>query len=225
MRTVLLDDEAFQRTFVSPMRDVTANAEPLVDVWPYISAIPTADLGPVAYRIGEVDYVYRSGDDRFDHILVAAMVQHLYLVIVVARDTQTILGHHLLDLDEKYGLGAAIDSPLSRQAGAICAAQGVAPEPPVQPKLGIAVATLHLDPLNGLRVTPEGETCGWYVWGGDLSAADDFFQPMHVAHIPDHCARIIPYLSLPPGYRFLLGENGYEDVWHDAELLKLEPAD
>ncbi|WP_441007151.1 immunity protein Imm33 domain-containing protein, partial [Neisseria meningitidis] len=30
---------------------------------------------------------------------------------------------------------------------------------------------------------------------------------------------IIPFLTLPPGYRFLIGENGYEDVWFDELLL------
>ncbi|WP_459213513.1 immunity protein Imm33 domain-containing protein [Paraburkholderia caribensis] len=28
----------------------------------------------------------------------------------------------------------------------------------------------------------------------------------------------MPYLGLPPGWRFLIAE-GYEDVWEDAKLL------
>lgn len=39
-----------------------------------------------------------------------------------------------------------------------------------------------LKPLNGLRHPREGATCGWYLWRGELSIADDFFRPMHLSH-------------------------------------------
>jgi hypothetical protein len=86
-------------------------------------------------------------------------------------------------------------------------------------KVGVALQTLQLLPLNGLRRAPENGTCGWYIWGGDeLSQADDFFQPLHVSHLGDRCPEIVPYLGLPPGYRFLIAPN-YEDVWPDNTLL------
>ena len=221
MRTVLLDEAAFHRTFISPMRDVTEHAEAAVDTWAYVSSIPAADLGALEYRDGEVEYVYRSADDRFDHVLIPTAVRNLYLVVVVARDTRTIHGHHVLDLNEKYGLTASAASLMSPEAAAICAAQSVDPCPPLGPtKLGVAVATLERDPLNGMRSPPEGDTCGWYIWGGELSDADDFFQPVHVAHLPELCPRAVSYLCLPPGYRFLLGENDHVDVWRDPSLLK-----
>jgi hypothetical protein len=28
------------------------------------------------------------------------------------------------------------------------------------------------------------------------------------------------YLGLAPGWRFLIGEDGYEDVWFDPDLLQ-----
>ncbi|WP_441294952.1 immunity protein Imm33 domain-containing protein [Massilia antarctica] len=31
-------------------------------------------------------------------------------------------------------------------------------------------------------------------------------------------ASVVPYLSLPPGYRFQIAD-GYEDVWFDPALL------
>jgi hypothetical protein len=55
-------------------------------------------------------------------------------------------------------------------------------------------------PLNGLRHAPEAETSGWYLWAGEeLMANDDFFQPLHVAHVRDWRAELQPYLALPPG--------------------------
>jgi hypothetical protein len=71
-------------------------------------------------------------------------------------------------------------------------------------------------PLNGLRVNPEGDTCGWYIWAGEkMSEEPDFFVPLH---LEDWAPLVLPYLGLPPGWRFLITE-AYEDVWEDAQLL------
>lgn len=76
-------------------------------------------------------------------------------------------------------------------------------------------------PLNGLRHSPTGDTCGWYLWAGEqLSDAPDFFKPLHVFHLLERCPEIIRYLGLPPGWRFLIADD-YEDVWFDAELLEI----
>lgn len=75
-------------------------------------------------------------------------------------------------------------------------------------------------PLNGLRIRPEGDTSGWYIWAGtEFSEAPDFFVPLHVSHLTEWAPLVIPYLGLPPGWRFLATEQ-YEDVWEDAQLLR-----
>ena len=96
---------------------------------------------------------------------------------------------------------------------------------PPQPgsKLGVArdVVT-DLQPLNGLRHRPVGDTCGWYLWRGtDLSQADDYFEPIHVEHVADECPEVLEFLALPPGWRFLIAE-GQVDVWYDPSLLTAE---
>jgi len=74
-------------------------------------------------------------------------------------------------------------------------------------------------PLNGLRHRPEGDTTGWYIWAGEkLSDDPGFFQPVHVSHLEEWCPTVIPYLGLPPGWRFLIAA-GHEDVWHDGTLI------
>lgn len=76
-----------------------------------------------------------------------------------------------------------------------------------------------LQPLNGLRHPPEGDTTGWYIWAGEeLSAAPDFFEPLHVIHLAEWCPAALQFLGLAPGWRFLISGN-HVDVWEDPKLL------
>lgn len=81
-------------------------------------------------------------------------------------------------------------------------------------KVGIALSTLGLLPLTAIRHKSENGTCGWYIWGGEYSSDPDFFQSLHVAHLPKYCPTIIPYLALAPGWGVILAPD-YEDVWFD----------
>lgn len=82
-------------------------------------------------------------------------------------------------------------------------------------KVGLALSSVG-QPINGLRHPPEGDTTGWYLWRGELSRADDFFSPLHVRHLETRLPKVLPYLALPPGWRFAPGS---EDVWYDESLL------
>lgn len=74
-------------------------------------------------------------------------------------------------------------------------------------------------PVHGLRLPPEHGTSGWYLWTGDLVEDDDeFFLPMHPAHLVDKVPGLLPELDAPPGSRFLLAP-GYRDAWFDPALL------
>jgi hypothetical protein len=76
-------------------------------------------------------------------------------------------------------------------------------------------------PINGLRHPTQGEqSANWYIWAGEYSDKDDFFQPIHISHLLNICPKAINYLGLAPGWRFLF-DNRYEDVWFDESLLKL----
>ena len=104
----------------------------------------------------------------------------------------------------------------------LCRAYGATPDSPnPSAKAGVALASLSLRPLNGLRHPPTDDTCGWYLWGGDLSAADDFFQPLHVDHLAEVCPDALRFLSLPAGWRFLV-IGDHVDVWYDPSLLDVE---
>ncbi|MEM1317522.1 MAG: hypothetical protein AAGF29_04595, partial [Pseudomonadota bacterium] len=73
-------------------------------------------------------------------------------------------------------------------------------------------------PLNGLRHLNNDGTSGWYIWSGEFSYADGFFQPMCASHLVDECPACLEFLGLAAGWRFLVND-GYEDVWYDKTLL------
>jgi hypothetical protein len=98
-----------------------------------------------------------------------------------------------------------------------CQRYGVTPVPtPDHLKIGLARG--GEGPIHGLRHPPEGDTAGWYIWRGEYSDADDFFVPLHAAHLKDELPEVLSFLALPAGWRFLLA-SGHEDVWYDRALL------
>jgi hypothetical protein len=102
----------------------------------------------------------------------------------------------------------------------LCRSHGVSPDfVDAFDKVGIALPTLQLAPLNGLRHPRSGDASGWYFWGGaDLSQNADFFEPLHAEHLAQLCPRVRRFLALPAGWRFLIAPT-HEDVWYDASLL------
>jgi len=87
-------------------------------------------------------------------------------------------------------------------------------------KIGIS-GNLNFEKLNGLRhKTEKGKVC-WYIWSGEYSEDVDFFKPICAEHLLQQNSKIIKYLGLDDGFRFLITENGYEDVWFDEKLLNV----
>lgn len=86
--------------------------------------------------------------------------------------------------------------------------------------VGIADGIHDRSPINGLRHPVTDNTTGWYIWAGEYSDKKNFFKPMHIEHVIELYPELIPYLGLPPGWRFLIDPaNNYEDVWRDDSLL------
>ena len=90
---------------------------------------------------------------------------------------------------------------------------------PINKKLGIGVSgNLTKDPIHGLRHPNEKGTTGWFIWTGEYSENEDFFQPMCAEHLLHIRPDIIKYLGLSIGFRFLVDKDGYEDIWYDEKL-------
>lgn len=81
--------------------------------------------------------------------------------------------------------------------------------------------TSDSQPIHGLRHPLAEGTTGWFVWAGEYSDAPDFFKPQCLKHLLDIRPDIIKYFALPPGHRFLVDNNGYEDIWFDRQLLDI----
>lgn len=102
----------------------------------------------------------------------------------------------------------------------ICERAQAQPQPPLPgSKVGLAMSSLVHQPIHGLRVATTATTNGWYIWGGEFSGDADFFSPLHIEHLAKYVPSAVDYMDLPPGYRFLIDANNYEDVWFDADLL------
>jgi hypothetical protein len=107
MNTQKMSAEAFNNTFQAPMQDVTGTAEQLLDIWPYVDAIPLADLD--SFELADVAYVYLNPSRNYQHVLVATEDKNVFLVIVIDVKQVKIRGHHLLNMVELYGLAKEID--------------------------------------------------------------------------------------------------------------------
>jgi hypothetical protein len=115
-----------------------------------------------------------------------------------------------------------MDAEVTESQQAVCARAGVSPDPPaVDSKVGLG--PMGESPVNGLRHPVVGDTCGWYIWtGGAIDEHDSsFFRPLHLRHVVGAHPEVVPYLALPPGWRFQIAA-GYEDIWFDGSILRIE---
>jgi hypothetical protein len=99
-----LTADEFRDCFAAPMTNVTAEAQPVVDIWPYVDALDLDELQ--APSLDDVQYVYRDAKNRFDQVLIGAGRSNLFLAVVVDLNARAIFGHHMLDLDEQFGTRA-----------------------------------------------------------------------------------------------------------------------
>ena len=100
----LLTHDDFKATFGSRMRDVMNEATEVIDIWPYVSSVSQSDLSGHTIYDQFVDHVYRTPDDRYDHVMVMTRTKNVHLVVVIDLVSDSIYGHHLLDLNKEYGL-------------------------------------------------------------------------------------------------------------------------
>jgi hypothetical protein len=86
----------------------------------------------------------------------------------------------------------------------VCKAYGAEYVPPAPgTKVGIALQTMGRTPVSAVRLKPTETTCGWFIFAGaEWSDDADFYQPLCVEHLPDYCESALPFLALPPGWRF-----------------------
>lgn len=103
--THLLTDDVFHSTMVDPMKAPPEyGEEEPCDIWQYIEAIPESDFAGFSIAGSDVERAYRTGDHKYDHVLIPTKTKNVYLVVVVDLSLHRVFGHHVLNLNEKYGL-------------------------------------------------------------------------------------------------------------------------
>lgn len=98
----LLTAVEFERCFAAPMQNVTADAAPTVDIWPYVNSLNLDNRG--LSSIDDVHYVYRDANGRFDQVLIGTGRFNTLLAVVVDQHLRSIAGHHMLNLNEKFNV-------------------------------------------------------------------------------------------------------------------------
>lgn len=96
--------EQYLATMSEPMKDVTQTAAPVVDIWPFVSKL--ADAGVVHKHVLKkhlVEAVYRSGNAKYDHVLLPTSKQNSFIAIIIDIEEKHITGYYPLDLNKEYG--------------------------------------------------------------------------------------------------------------------------
>src|SRR6266851_1325943 len=100
-----LNEAQFQATFIPPMREVGEDEElDALDLTGYVAECLRTHGLPGTPESLEIHHVYVSGDARYNHVLLSYGEANRYLVIVTDNPKGDIVGHHLLDLNAKYGI-------------------------------------------------------------------------------------------------------------------------
>ncbi|WP_228200225.1 MULTISPECIES: hypothetical protein [Acinetobacter] len=83
--------------------------------------------------------------------------------------------------------------------------------------IAIALHTLNKEPIVGLRKLPDENNVSWFIYGGELDGAEDFFELISVQELAKEFPEALPYLALDTGYRFMIDSDDYEDVWKEGD--------
>ncbi len=104
----------------------------------------------------------------------------------------------------------------------VCKAYGAEFTPPVAgSKVGIALQTMKRNPIHAVRLSATDTTCGWFIFAGDEWSDDpDFYQPLCVEHMAKYCEAALPFLALPPGWRFHTDGEAEYGASFDPDLLQ-----
>jgi len=105
MKINKLSDKEFHKTFSPPMQELGFDDETSgINLKKYIQKIIKKEKLKTSTKDIEIHYVYHSPNEKYEHILFNYGVNELYLVIVINLINKDIIGYHILDLLEKYGI-------------------------------------------------------------------------------------------------------------------------
>ena len=87
------------------MLRVRSNGDAPFPFWAYVDQIPTEDFKGYDCSEGSVQWVWRSDDRSFEHILIDTKEdKDVFMVIVLDLAKKEVVGHRLMDFKRAYGL-------------------------------------------------------------------------------------------------------------------------
>lgn len=101
-----LSEEEFHATFAEPMRELGEDEESVVVSLAEIveEAIRRHSLPTTSEDI-DIHHISVNGTNTYTHVVFGYGIPNEYLVAVIDHSGPAVYGYHLLDLNEKYGLG------------------------------------------------------------------------------------------------------------------------
>ena len=100
-----LSREDFLKTMKSGMKDITQDAEAVVDIWDYADSLLHEDLiSQYGFENRLIEAVYSDEIGCYQHVLLFTSQSNCYIVIVIDTEKRVIIGHHFLNLNEEYGI-------------------------------------------------------------------------------------------------------------------------
>ncbi len=100
------DSEDFRKTCFPSMESVESDDDPPFDFWPYFEQIPQEDFEGFDCTDGQVDWVWRTSDGAFEHVLINTKEDSdVFMALVLDRKKCEVFGHRILNLRAEYGLG------------------------------------------------------------------------------------------------------------------------
>jgi hypothetical protein len=120
-------------TFSGPNKRLDEKLYDVSYVWPYVQLIPPEEHPGFEICWGYVPFVYQTSNGEYDHVYVSTRTQNVFLLVVRQNQSASIFGHHLLNLNEEYGMSAP--KQITRQ----CDSRPNKPLQPIAPKDGAPV--------------------------------------------------------------------------------------
>jgi len=88
-----------------PMVNVTEQAIPVIDIWPYVSLLVDLKLVPeIVLDNCLVEAVYRDRTSSYDHVLLPTSHKNMVVILIIDIRNKCVKGYYILDLVKEYGL-------------------------------------------------------------------------------------------------------------------------
>jgi hypothetical protein len=104
-----MTDEEYHCTMVSPMREARDYRLPESSLDAYCES--WIDVLAAKHGVTDlnIEHIWVNGPESHEHIVFKTNHRRVYLVIVHDLHANRVAGHHLLDINEKYGLPSPLE--------------------------------------------------------------------------------------------------------------------